>query len=242
MLNGLDLFSGIGGLSIALREWVNPIAYCEIDTYCQAVLLSRMGTGNISTAPICSDVRFLHGRHLPSEIDIIYGGFPCQDISVAGLGKGLAGERSGLFFEIVRLAREIKPKFIFLENVPAVTIRGGLRIIKEITEIGYDCRWHIISASKYVDQKRDRWFCLAKFNGERRVERPSERIQPIRQTSEHEESSDYKLQDMESWAAFARSMRKDNGIPNRPHRIKSLGNAVVPQQAKEAFKILMGLK
>jgi len=86
-LNGLDLFSGIGGITLALSEWVRPIAYCEIDRYCQGVLLSRMRSGDISTAPIWDDVRTLKGEMLP-KVDIIYGGFPCQDISTAGHGKG----------------------------------------------------------------------------------------------------------------------------------------------------------
>lgn len=113
MLNGLDLFSGIGGLTIALEPWVRPIAYCENDRYAQSVLLSRMRSGEIATAPIWDDVRTLRGDLFRDGVDIISGGFPCQDISVAGTGKGLAGERSGLFFEIVRLARELRPKFIF---------------------------------------------------------------------------------------------------------------------------------
>lgn len=117
MINGLDLFSGIGGITIGLSEWVRPVAYCEIDPYCQSVLISRMLEGTLPTAPIWDDVKTLQGADLP-EIDIICGGFPCQDISVAGHGKGLEGERSGLFFEIVRLAKEVKPTFLFLENVP----------------------------------------------------------------------------------------------------------------------------
>src|SRR5690606_10421534 len=123
MLRGLDLFSGIGGLTLALAPWVRPVAYCENDRYATAVLLSRMRTGDLPCAPIWDDVRTLRGDMLPS-VDIIYGGFPCQDISCAGRGAGLAGGRSGLFFEIARLARELRPRFVFLENVPAITTRG----------------------------------------------------------------------------------------------------------------------
>ena len=168
MLNGLDLFSGIGGISVALRDYVRPIAYCEIDPYCQAVLLSRMVTGDMVHAPIWDDIKSLRIRPQEIDIDIIYGGFPCQDISVAGKGKGLEGERSGLFFEIIRLAKEIKPSFIFLENVPAITSRGGLRVVREITEMGYDCRWCVISAASVgALHRRERWFLLAhaKHNG-----------------------------------------------------------------------------
>jgi len=162
MLNGLDLFSGIGGISLALNEWVRPVAYCEIDPYCQAVILSKMATGDLVHAPIWDDIKTLRIRPQEIDIDIIYGGFPCQDISVAGNGKGLAGERSGLFFEIIRLVAEIKPRFIFLENVPAITTRGGLEVVRTIAEMGYDCRWCVISAASVgALHRRERWFLLA---------------------------------------------------------------------------------
>ena len=123
MLNGLDLFSGIGGISIALSPWVRTIAYCEQDRYAQSVLLSRMSEGKLHRAPIWDDVQTLTGEMLPT-IDIIFGGFPCQDISVAGRGEGLGGERSGLFYEIIRLTKETRTPFVFLENVPAIRTRG----------------------------------------------------------------------------------------------------------------------
>lgn len=161
-MNGLDLFSGIGGISVALCDYVRTVAYCELDTFCQAVLLSRMSTGELDNAPIWDDVKTLCGKQFKGHIDIILGGFPCQDISVAGLGKGLEGERSGLFFEIKRLAHEIRPSFIFLENVPAITSRGGTRVITEIAQMGYDCRWLVISAASVgALHKRERWFLLA---------------------------------------------------------------------------------
>lgn len=167
-LNGLDLFSGIGGISLALEPWVRTVAYCEADRYAQSVLLSRMASGQIELAPIWDDVRTLDGRSLTCSIDVIFGGFPCQDISVAGNGVGLEGERSGLFFEIVRLVGELRPRFIFLENVPAITVRGLDRVLLELTKIGYDCRWTIVSAAEVgAPHLRERWFLLAYANGER---------------------------------------------------------------------------
>src|SRR5216684_872072 len=90
---GLDLFSGIGGITKALEGYVQPVAYCENDRYAQGVLLSRMANGDLPNAPIWSDILTLRGAMLPRTPEIIYGGFPCQDISVAGRGKGLDGER-----------------------------------------------------------------------------------------------------------------------------------------------------
>lgn len=166
MLNGLDLFSGYGGLTLALSPWVWPIAYCEIERYPQGILLSRMADGNIPTAPIWDDIKTFNGRPWKGRVDIIYGGFPCQDLSVAGSGKGLAGERSGLFFEIMRLSKEIRPSFIFLENVIGIRKRGLHTVGRELAYLGYDCRWYSLSAAEVgANHKRDRWFCLAHANG-----------------------------------------------------------------------------
>lgn len=164
MLNGLDLFSGIGGISLALRPWVRTIAYCENDRYCQAVLLSRQSMGELDRAPIWDDVRTL-GRGVLSSvrIDIIFGGFPCQDISAAGKGAGIvAGERSSLFVEILRLTKEIRPAFVFLENVPAIRTRGLGRVVSGLAGVGYDCRWTTVSAAEVgAPHLRKRWFLLA---------------------------------------------------------------------------------
>lgn len=237
MLNGLDLFSGIGGLSIALNEWVRPIAYCEIDPYCQGILLNRQFNGLLPRAPIWDDINTLQIRGNGRNIDIIYGGFPCQDISIAGHGKGLAGKRSSLCYHIFRIAHEIEPRWLFLENVPAITTRGGLEVVKEIAKMGYDCRWATITASSMgALHKRERWFLLAYSRRKRLCEGP-EKIQ-----SKREESIGENFNEL-CWGKDQSDMvRKGNGIPNQLDRIRALGNAVVPLQAKEAFKILMGLK
>ncbi len=274
MLNGLDLFSGIGGISLALREWVRPIAYCEIDPYCQGVLLSRISDGLLPNCPIWDDVKTLEPFDLRGATDIIYGGFPCQDISIAGLGKGLEGERSGLFFEIMRLAKEIKPRFIFLENVPAITSRGGLQVVREIAEMGYDCRWCVISAASVgALHRRERWFLLAhstskSTNGYAKREKKTHSLprdrsnydgnpmrQPSQQTNTCAESKQNKertrrrssgqywsFESREHWQEVVSSMGKCSaGIPNHVDRLRALGNSVCPQQAKEAFEILMGI-
>ena len=161
VLNGLDLFSGIGGIGLALSPWVRTVAYCEQDRYAQAVLMSRMRAGDIDRAPIWDDVRTLRGDMLDG-IDIIFGGFPCQDISVAGAGRGLEGDRSGLFFEIVRLAEEVQPAFLFLENVAAIRTRGLARVCVELARLGFDLRWTTVSAAEVgAPHLRRRWFLLA---------------------------------------------------------------------------------
>jgi DNA (cytosine-5)-methyltransferase 1 len=173
-MNGLDLFTGIGGITLALRGYVTPVAYCEIEPYCQSVLLQRMSEGNLPKAPIWDDVRTLPASELP-RIDIIYGGSPCQDLSVAGRKAGLDGERSGLFFEIVRLAKELRPTFLFLENVPGIRTRGLDRVLQELTEARHDCRWTMLSAAEVgALHRRERWFLLgySQHNGSPSVEKP----------------------------------------------------------------------
>jgi DNA (cytosine-5)-methyltransferase 1 len=246
MLNGLDLFSGIGGMSLALKEWVYTFAFCEIDPYCQAVLLQRMLAGHFEMAGLWDDIRTMDGKDIGTNCDIIFGGFPCQDISIAGHGKGLGGERSGLFFEIIRLAKEIKPKFIFLENVPAITTRGGIEVVNKITSLGYDCRWCIISAEGLMaPQKRERWFLLAHSNSE-----PSWKTNK-KSITESQKKETWIRPCRQNWRdGFGSYWKKnkrpvlgmDDGFPFELDRSRSLANAVVPQQARKAFKVLMGLK
>jgi DNA (cytosine-5)-methyltransferase 1 len=161
-LNAISLFSGIGGFELGIGDYCRTLLYCEADPHAQAVLLSRMAEGAIDVAPISTDVREITAEFVDMPIDIIFGGFPCQDISCAGKGTGLDGERSGLFFEIVRLAGEIKPTFLFLENVSAIRTRGLDRVILELTEVGYDLRWCMLSAADVgAPHRRERWFLLA---------------------------------------------------------------------------------
>ncbi len=272
MLNGLDLFSGIGGISLALEPWIKPVAYCENDRYAQSVLLSRMRDGRLHHAPIWDDVRTLNVGIFPSRfpIDIIFGGFPCQDISVAGVGKGLDGSRSGLFFEIIRLTRELRPRFVFLENVPAITVRGLDRVLLEFTALGYDCRWTIVSAAEMgAPHLRERWFLLAHANDERRGHKPDEQPRSDGRTvarlhgQAHLNTASAGLERWldakEAWKAFALGSgsgsgkwphwlpqpslcRGAHGLSYRVERLRGLGNAVVPLQAREAFERLMGLK
>ena len=169
MLNGLDIFSGIGGVSLAIKPWVRTVAYCESSRFRRGVLLSRMRAGVLDEAPIWDDVRTLRPEVFAVPVDIISGGFPCQDISLAGSGAGLAGKRSGLFWEIIRLAGDLQPAFVFLENVPAITGRGGLAVAGAFASLGYDARWGLLSAADVgAPHIRERWWFLAHANSARK--------------------------------------------------------------------------
>jgi DNA (cytosine-5)-methyltransferase 1 len=260
VLNGLDLFSGIGGISYALRESVRTVAYCECDRYAQAVLLSRMSTGELHRAPIWDDVRTFPGKDFRGAVDIIFGGFPCQDISLAGNGKGLGGERSGLFFEIMRLVDEVRPSFIFLENVPAITSRGLAEVTAEITRRGYDSRWLSLSAEEVgAPHKRNRWWLLAYSNGGKLRKQQGGSGWPNREgkaelgyNGETKQVADTislgskkdgtrEFISHSRWAIEPELGRVANGVPFRVDRVRALGNSVVPQCAEQAFRELMGI-
>ena len=141
----LDLFSGIGGFALA-ASWVwgddlDLQGFCEIDSYCQKVLKK-----NFPDVPIYEDITELQPEWF-DDIDLLTGGFPCQDISVAGKGEGLEGERSGLWFEMLRLISGIRPRYALIENVPMLLHRGLGRVICDLASIGYDAEWQVVSAA-----------------------------------------------------------------------------------------------
>ena len=145
-MNVLDLFSGIGGFSLsakwALGDNVRTIGFCEIDEFCQIVLRKQF-----KNVPIYDDVRNLNPRKINyKQVDIITGGFPCQDISMAGKGKGIEGERSGLWKEMFRIIRQCEPRWAIIENVSALTHRGLTVVLNDLAQAGYDAEWSVVSA------------------------------------------------------------------------------------------------
>jgi DNA (cytosine-5)-methyltransferase 1 len=157
-LKVLDLFSGIGGFSLGLERagGFETSAFCEINKNAQKVLKKHW-----PNVPIFEDVTTLKGEQL-GTIDVICGGFPCQDISLAGKGAGLEGARSGLWFEFHRLIKEIKPSWVIAENVAALRSRGLDQVLRSLAEIGYDAEWHCIPASAVgAPHQRDRVWIVA---------------------------------------------------------------------------------
>ena len=147
-MNELALFSGAGGgiLGGSLLGW-RTVAAVEVEDYPRRVLLQRQADGLLPRFPIWDDIRTFDGTPWRGRVDVISGGFPCQDISAAGSGKGISGERSGLWSEMSRVISEVRPKHAFIENSSNLLVRGGTRVIEDLTEMGYDCRWGVISAS-----------------------------------------------------------------------------------------------
>jgi len=172
-LTHLSLFSGYGGADLGLKLWgelagvdVRTVAYVEIESYAQSILQSRISDGALDDAPIWDDVTTFDGKPWAGRVDLLSGGFPCQDISCAGKGAGLEGKRSGLFYEIVRLLGEVRPRFVLLENVSAIYVRGLDTVLGKLAEAGYDARWTAVRASDVgAPHRRERWFCLAHLPG-----------------------------------------------------------------------------
>jgi DNA (cytosine-5)-methyltransferase 1 len=154
----LDLFSGIGGFSLGLeRAGMTTVAFCEIDAKARLVLKKHW-----PNVPVFEDITTLTKADIHDEIDIIAGGFPCQDISLAGKGAGLAGARSGLWSEFHRLIAEIRPRYAIIENVSALRNRGLDTVLRSLAEIGYDAEWHCIPACAVgAPHKRDRIWIVA---------------------------------------------------------------------------------
>ncbi len=145
-MNVLDLFSGNGAISLGLeRAGMRTVAFCENEPYCRAIL------GKIwPSVPCYDDVRTLTAAQLAADgiaVDLIAGGFPCQDISLAGKGAGLAGERSGLWRDYARLIGELRPSYVIVENVSALLKRGIGTVLGDLAKLGYDAEWHVIPAS-----------------------------------------------------------------------------------------------
>ena len=168
----LDTFAGIGGFSYAATKLVGgyrTTQFIEIDPFCQKILKKHF-----PFTPIHDDIRTFTA--IPGQYDVICGGFPCQDLSVAGQRRGITKEsRSGLFYELMRVIRLVRPKFVIMENVAAILNNGLDIVLGELSEAGYDAEWSIISASSLgACHRRSRWWLIAYPNGFRCGGRSSE--------------------------------------------------------------------
>lgn len=235
----LDLFSGIGGFSLGLEAAGHEtVAFCEIDAFATKVLKK-----NWEGIKVFDDIKQLTGERLSLDgihgIEIITGGFPCQDLSTAGKQAGISAERSGLFFEMLRLISELRPRYAIFENVTALlTGEGGewfSQVLTSLASIGYDAEWHCLRASTLgFPHARDRIWIIAYPHQERcdnhdtllnhddieNAWRPSETIMG-------NPSWEWLLTNGDM-----RDYRKDNGISHAAYRIGALGNAIVPKIAQ----------
>jgi DNA (cytosine-5)-methyltransferase 1 len=223
----LDLFSGIGGFSLGLeRAGMTTVAFCEIEPYCRSVLRKHW-----PEVPIYEDIRTLTADVLERDgiaVDVICGGFPCQDISLAGKRGGIRSERSGLWFEYARLIGEIRPKFVIVENVAALLDNGMGDVLGTLSTLRYDAEWDIIPASAVGGlHRRERLWITAYPNTD------SVRLQRVRPSPSRAWCKQQFARLVQDTAQVSvptgRSGGISDGVSSRSHRLKALGNSVVPQ-------------
>lgn len=146
-LRELALFAGAGGgiLGGKLLGW-RTVCAVEWDAYAATVLVARQNDKILQPFPIWDDVQTFDGRPWRGRVDVVSGGFPCQDISAAGKGAGIDGERSGMWSHMARIVGEVLPRFVYVENSPMLVGRGLVRVIGDLTALGYDCKWGVLGA------------------------------------------------------------------------------------------------
>lgn len=231
----LDLFSGIGGFSLGLERsgLCETVAFCEIEPFPRKVLAK-----NWPGVKIYEDVRTLTRCNLDDDgitVDIICGGFPCQDISTAGKGEGIAGQRSGLWSEIARLVCELRPKFLIVENVSALLGRGMGTVLGDLAKIGYDAEWHCIPAFNVgAPHRRDRVWIVAYPKCERRAEMALFNFtnDGLVENSGWQTINAGPLVGACSWTDWEKQSGiclVGDGFPDGVARCRAAGNAVVPQ-------------
>jgi len=251
----ISLFSGIGGLDLGLeRAGLQCVGQVEIDDYATRVLEKHW-----PTVPRWRDVRSVGHHNLPYT-DAIVGGFPCQDISNAGRRVGIDGDRSGLWSEYYRIICELRPRYVLVENVSALFVRGMGRVLGDLASVGYDTEWECIPAAALgAPHIRDRVFIVAYPHDPRRGRwqqrqaiTAAERLANA-DRARLEIGPCFGLNALEALAAVERRGgarggvwtvepdvdRVAYGVPNRMDRLRGLGNAVVPQVAEYIGRLIV---
>jgi site-specific DNA-cytosine methylase len=221
-LRTVDLFTGIGGIPLALHEACTPVLYCEVEPFPQSVLRRRMDTGDLPKAPIADDIRTFSVR--PGTVDLVAGGFPCQGVSTLGNRTGIEHCQTGLFDEMLRLIKDARPTFAFFENVFALTMPYMAplltHVLQSLVDAGYDVVWTTVKAAQVgAGVQRNRWFALARLRGSDALPPPV------------------------SFAPLERPEPSPRMVPwprgsIHKKRCMTLGNAVCPAQCKLAWNTL----
>jgi DNA (cytosine-5)-methyltransferase 1 len=242
-VNELALFAGAGGgiLAGTLLGW-RTVCAVEREPYAASVLVQRQNDGILDPFPIWDDVCTFDGKPWRGVVDVVSGGFPCQDISVAGKGAGIEGDRSGLWKEMGRIIGEVLPRVVFVENSPMLTARGGVRVIADLAALGYVGRYGVMGASAAgsICEGERIWIVAFKTDG---AMLESMDFSPYFVACEEEPRR------RQYSGAISAMLEQDDysGVKRDPHavaaqmdRLKAIGNGQDPYLAATAFRILAG--
>lgn len=221
-----------------LAGWSTRCAV-EIDSYCRKVLLARQRDGILDRFPIWDDVCTFDGRPWRGQIDIVTGGFPCQDVSSASSDKnrkGLNGERSGLWREYRRVLEEVQPVWALIENSDMLRGRGLSVVLRDLSEVGYDAVWGVFPATACgAPHKRARMWILAHSNNKEQREQPEHVEVAGASKSERTEVG------LKEWWPLNSIEGVDDGLANRMDRIRATGNGQVAPLVPVVFNTLKAL-
>ncbi|WP_370877928.1 DNA cytosine methyltransferase [Variovorax boronicumulans] len=244
-LNELALFAGAGG-GILANELCGDRTVCAVerDAYAAAILAQRQNDGTLPVFPIWSDVCTFDGRPWRGIVDVISGGFPCQDISASGTAAGIEGSRSGLWKQMGRIIGEIRPRFVRVENSPLLVGRGLAVVLGDLAALGFDARWGCLSAAALgAPHERNRAWVVGRniadtfgLDGERLL---GESIDSCKRSFAPSQSP--RLlggAHWQEWPAEPRVCRVGHGLAYRVDRCRALGNGQVPRVAAAAWHLL----
>jgi len=233
-MNELHLFAGAGG-GILGGMLLGHTCVCavEIEPYCRKVLFQRQRDGILPKFPIWDDVCTFDGNPWRGLVDIVCGGFPCQDISAAGKGAGLAGARSGLWFEMARIIGEVRPRYVFVENSPMLIHRGLDTVLSDLAAMGYDARWGVVGAADAgAPHVRNRCWILAHTN------EMGGTLHPLQMSWRSLPRHRVDFMEPTQFAADAPVLRGADGVADWMDRVAAIGNGQVPAVVELAWEIL----